>query len=196
MGLARNFKASESLPNQIGLNWDSPVDFNNTTDEIIVTRTITHFPMELFNTSYPNRATYSRPVEIFRDKTITGTDTGTISVTGNTLTDTGASFPTAPSLAGRSLRDSTSKVFRILSNTGTTITLDGAPANGKYVVLAEFTDVQRIQENYELDIRTVVGPGFIQNLVTIQNNNLVVKQFEEDELVNLIFRDGAGTKFI
>ena len=76
MALARNFKAASLLPNQIGLNWKAPVDLNNTTDELIVTRPITHFPMELYNTSFPNRATDSRPIEVFRGKTIVGINTG------------------------------------------------------------------------------------------------------------------------
>ena len=37
MALSREFKASSLLPNQIGLNWKAPIDFNNTTDELIVT---------------------------------------------------------------------------------------------------------------------------------------------------------------
>lgn len=196
MGLARNFKASSLLPNQIGLNWDSPVDFNNTTDELIVTKTITHFPMELFNSSFPDRYTDSRPIEVFRGKTIVGTNTGTISVTGNTLTDTSASFPINPSMAGRLMRDSNGQVFRVLSNTTTTVTLDKAPANGKYVVLPDFSESSRTQENYEYDVRTTVGSGFIKNLVVIDNNSLNIKLFVQDELVNLIFKDGNNNKFI
>ena len=196
MALSRNFKASTLLPNQIGLNWKSPVDFNNTTDEIIVTRTITHFPMELFNAAFPNRATDSRPVEVFRGKTIVGINTGSISVLGNILTDTGASFPSNPNLNGRLLRDSTGKVIRIVSNTATTITLESAPSNGVYVILPDFTEDIRAQENYEIDIRTETGAGYIKNLVIIQNNSFLVKSFEQDELVNLIFKDGAGNKLI
>src|SRR4030067_3833793 len=110
MSLAREFKASSLLPNQTGLNWRVPIDFNNSVDELIVTKTITHFPMELFNASFPNRATDVRPIEIFRGKTIAGTNTGTISVLGNVLTDTSASFPISSFLNGRLLRDSNSKV--------------------------------------------------------------------------------------
>jgi len=196
MALARNFKAASLQPNQIGLNWKAPVDFNNSTDELIVTRTITHFPMELYNTSFPNRATDSRPIEVFRGKTIVGINTGTISVTGNTLTDTGASFPTVPGLNGRLLRDSLSKVIHIVSNTSTTITLESAPANGKYVVLPDFVEDSTPQENYEIDIRTETGVGYIKNLVIIQNNALLLRLFQQDELANLIFKDGAGNKFI
>lgn len=196
MNIVRNFKTSTSLPNQIQMNWKLPLDYNNSTDEIIVTRTITHFPMELFNPDFPNRATDSRPVEIFRGQTIVGINIGTISVVGNVLTDTGASFPTSPGLEGRVLRDASSMVHRIVSNTSTTITLDSAPANGKYIVLPDFDTDSRIQDNYEIDIRTVTGPGFIQNLVSIQNNAFLIKTFDPDELANLIFKDGAGNKFI
>lgn len=196
MALARNFKASVSSSNQVGLNWTAPLGFNNETDELIVTRTISHYPMELFNTSFPDRATDPRPVEVFRGRTIVGTDTGTISVSGSILTDTSASFPTNPPLNGRFLRDSQSQVHRILSNTATTITLESAPANGVYVVLPDFTEEERPQENYELDARTTVGVATISNLVIIQNNNLVVREFVQDELVNLIFQDGAGVKFV
>ncbi len=194
--LVRNFKALTSTSNRVDLTWDLPLDFNDTTDELIVTKTITHFPMELFNTAFPNRATDSRPVEIFRGKSIPGNNPGTISVSGNTLTDTAATFPTSPSLKGRLLRDSSSIVFRILSNTATSVTLDGPPTNGKYVVLPDFSEVTRPQENYEIDIRTSVGSGFIKDLVTIQNNVLTLKRFEPGELANMIFRDGANNRLI
>jgi hypothetical protein len=196
MALAREFKASSLLPNQVGLNWRAPIDFNNTSEELIVTKTITHFPMELFNADFPDRATDSRPIEIFRARTIVGIDTGTISVSGNVLTDTAATFPMSPKLTGRLLRDSNSKIHRVLDNTTTTITLDSAPANGKYLVLADFVDEQRPQENYEFDVRTESGVGFVKNLVTITDNSLLIRNFLVDELAGLVFKDGAGTKFI
>ena len=196
MSLAKNFVASTSDPGKVALNWDLSLDFNDTTDELILTRTITHYPMELFNSSFPNRATDSRPVEIFRGKSIAGTNTGTISVLGNVLTDTSAAFPTIPSLKGRLLRDSSSQVFRISSNTATSVTLNAPPTNGKYVILPDFSNISRAQENYEVDIRTTTGAGFIKDLVTIQNNSLILKTFEPGELANLIFKDGADTRFI
>ena len=104
MALARNFVADSGESNQVILNWKIPLSFNDTSDELIVTRTISHAPTELYNTSFPNTATDSRPVEIFRGNTIVGTDNATISVLGSILTDTAASFPTAPKLIGRLLR--------------------------------------------------------------------------------------------
>jgi hypothetical protein len=196
MALARNFKASTSLPKQIGINWNAPIGFNNDPDELIISRTISHYPMELFNTTFPTKATDDRPTEIFRGKTIVGVDTGTISVLGNVLTDTGASFPLVPSLAGRSLRDSNSKVFVIVSNTATTITLSGSPLSGKYVVMPDFPETSRAQENYEFDIRTEVGPGFIKNLVILETGILNLKEFEQDELANMIFKDANGDRFV
>lgn len=196
MALATNFTASVSGANQIGLTWQAPVGFNNSTQQLIVTRTTSHYPVELFNPDFPNRATDSRPVEIFRGSTIPGINPGTISVGTNSLTDTAATFPTSPPLNGRFVRDSSSQVFKILSNTATTLNLSGTPANGKYVVLPDFSTVTRVQENYELDIRTVVGVGFIQNLVISTGGSLLVKTFIPDELANLIFKDGNGTKFI
>ena len=196
MALSREFKASSLLPNQIGLNWKAPIDFNNTTDELIVTRTMTHFPMELYNQDFSNRATDSRPVEVFRGKTIVGIDTLNISVLGNTLTDTGANFPTSPSLVGRLLRDSNSKVHRIVSNTATSVTLETTPVSGKYVILADFPETESAQENYELDIRTTSGVGYIKNLVIISQGSLLVRIFEQDELANLIFTDGSGLKLV
>jgi hypothetical protein len=195
MALARNFKASTSTPNQIALNWLAPIGFNEESDELVVTRTSTHFPMEIFNEDFPNRATDSRPVELYRGRSIVGTIVANISVSGNTLTDTGAAFPTAPSLAGRRLRDENSKVFKILSNTATTITCDGAPYAGKYEVMPDFPEDIRPQENYEFDGRTEVGVGFIKNLVVVVNGSLTVKQFEPDELANLVFKDGGGNKY-
>jgi hypothetical protein len=196
MALARNFKAETGASDSIRLNWDLPLDFNDTSDELIVTRTITHFPMELFNEDFPNRATDPRPIEVFRGKTIAGIDTGTISVSGSVLTDSAASFPISPNLNGRLLRDSNGQVFTILSNTATTITLDGEPANGKYVVLAEFPTVVRAQENYEFDIRTTSGSGFIKDLVVLDAGVLRTQTFTPGELANFIFMDAAGNKFV
>lgn len=197
MGLARDFKVSTDKPNQTAINWLAPLDFNNDDDELIVTKTVTHFPSELFNEAFPTKATDSRPVEIFRGRTITGLVPGDISVSGDTLTDVGATFPTSPSLKGRLIRDFASVVHRIESNTATTITVESdSIANGKYVVLPDFPEDTRVQENYEIDIRTVVGNGFISNLVVIDNTQLVVKVFEVDELVNMLFDDGAGNRFI
>lgn len=196
MALVRNFKASTSNPNEIALNWKQPLGFNDSSDELIITRTITHFPMELYNSSFPDTPTDPRGIEVFRGKTIVGTDEGTISVSGPTLTDTGASFPTSPPLNGRLLRDSSSQVFKILSNTATTVTLDGDPTDGKYIILADFPEDSRPQENYELDARTTAGSGFISNLVVVEEGSLIVKEFEEDELANLIFRDSNDNRFI
>lgn len=196
MALTRNFKTSTSLSNQTALSWDQPLGFNNTNDELIITRTITHYPMELYNANFPDKATDIRPIEIFRGSNIVGEQSGNITVSGNILTDTNASFPTSPGLAGRLLRDSTSKVFRIISNTTTTVTLDDEPVDDLYIILSDFPTEVRPQENYEIDIRTEVGPGFIKNLVIIENQILVVKEFEEDELANLIFRDGNNDLFI
>jgi hypothetical protein len=127
MALTRNFRAATSVSNQVDLTWDQPLGFNNTNDELIITRTISHYPMELYNESFPNKATDPRPIEVYRGRTIIGTNVGTISVSGSTITDTGASFPTNPSLAGRLLRDSTSKVFRIISNTATSFNFRWRP---------------------------------------------------------------------
>lgn len=196
MSLVRNFKASTFTVGQIALNWDLPLDFNDTNDEIIVTKTISHFPMELYNMDFPNRATDSRPLEIFRGNSIVGNNTLNISVTGNTLTDSGATFPTIPPLNGRLLRDSSSQVFRILSNTTTSITLDGTPINGKYIILPDFSATNRVQENYELDIRTTSGPGFISNLIVLSNNSLIIKLFSPGELSNLIFKDADDNRYI
>ena len=41
-----------------------------------------------------------------------------------------------------------------------------------------------------------MAPGTISNLVQFIEGNLTVITFNTDELVNLIFKDGAGTKFI
>jgi len=417
MALTRNFKAETSLPNRTELTWDQPIDFNNSSDELIITRTISHYPMELFNPVFPTKATDSRPVEIFRGSTIAGlnepvvtsesfrstftsgttadfgngsltgtiggtggsivanqfvtgatggyldydkqsnynpnigtirfkfapsftgfppngfnilyhqfiavgnsmmidwksngsvalfatTNTGTIifntliagasavtgaagvsqewelnydlpgnsvelyvdgtfvggtttftgtqvdtaspgsirlgafsngtspidgtyddlqlystvqhtanftgeiprtigttppdsiSVNGNTITDLNATFPTSPSLAGRLLRDSSSQVHRILSNTSDTITLETTPTDGKYIILADFPTAIKLKQDFELDIRTTAGAGFVQDLVSIQNQLLKLAEFEVDELANLIFQDENGDKFL
>ena len=192
----RNFVTEAAAPNSISLSWTLPLDFNDTIDEIIVTRTSTHFPVELFNATFPTKATDSRPIEIFRAKTIVGTDTGTISVSGSTLTDTSATFSTSPPLNGRLLRDTNSEVFRIVSNTSTTVTVIGEPANGKYIILPDFPTDIRVQENYEQDDRTSAGPGFVQDLVVAEAGSLLVKEFIPGELTNLIFVDSNGDRFL
>jgi hypothetical protein len=196
MSLVKNFIANTSLSNQIDLNWSQPLGFNEGNSEIIVTRTITHYPMELFNSNFPTKATDSRPVEIFRGTTITGLNTGTISVSANTLTDSAASFPTSPSLKGRLLRDAYGNVFKILSNTSTTVTLDDAPNNGKYIILADFSATSRAQQNFENSINTTAAAGSITNLVELVNGSLLTANFNEDELVNLFFRDANNAVFI
>lgn len=198
MALARSFAAANDLPNQVVLSWQQPLNFNNSVDELIVTKTISHFPMELFNASFPTKATDPRPIEIFRGSTIVGLNTGTISVSANVLTDSAASFPVSPSLKGRLLRDSNSQVYKIKSNTSTTVTVDegNTISNGKYVILADFPSEARAQEGYEVDIRTQLGAGFIKDLVIIENNQLVLKKYVQDELANLFFQDGSGNKYI
>lgn len=197
MALARNFIATTSNPNEVTLTWDQPLDFNNTTSELIVTKTDSYFPVELFNPDFPTKATDSRPIEIFRGSVIGGFDTGTVAITGNILTDTAANFPLNPSLIGRLLRDSNGNVYKILANTLKTLTVDPVHTitNGKYLILADFPKVIRSQETYEIDIRTEVGVGFIKNLVVSVNGQLSLKIFAEEELANSIFVDGAGTKY-
>lgn len=196
MALARNFKASTSVDNTVSLNWNQPLGFNDTLDELVVTRTISHYPVELYNETFPQTPTDSRPVEVFRGSTIVGTNESTISVSAETLTDTGASFPTNPSLVGRLLRDSNGKVHRIISNTTDSVTLETEPANGKYVILADFPEDVRVQENYEVDVRTENGAGFVKNLIIVEAGSLLLKQFVPGELANLLFQDADGNKFI
>lgn len=198
MALVRNIDAKSTNPNQVDLSWDAPLGLNDSSDEVIVTRTITHYPVELFDDTYPCAdAVDSRPVEIFRGSSIVGLNESAISTLTDTLTDTSATFPISPPLNGRLLRDASSKVYRIASNTATTITVEsGEPVAGKYVILADFPCAERTQQNFELDARTLVGAGFIEDLVEVQNGALIVVQFEIDELANLIFRDGAGELFV
>lgn len=193
MALTRNFSASSGRPNEINLVWDQPLGFSSSQDELIITRAISHFPVEIENTTYPNSVTDTRPVEIFRGSVITGTST---SSSIGTLTDSSANFSTSPKLIGRLLRDSDSKVYKILNNTATTLTLDtqNVPTVGVYVILADFPQNISVQQNFETDIRTEVGQGYIKNLVKIQNGALVIARFEKDSLANLIYMDGAGTK--
>ena len=198
MALARDFSVATGGAKQITLNWRAPVFFNDESDELIVSRAVSHYPMEIYNKQFPTKATDSRPYEIFRGRTIVGSNTATISVSGNTLTDTSAAFSVTPKLTGRLLRDQASQVFRITDNTATTITVDDSNGsvltNGKYIILPDFVTDIRVQDNYEVDIRTIADVGSISNLVVVQEGALVDKVFEEDELANLVFIDGAGTR--
>lgn len=199
MALAREFCVTTGQAKQIAVNWKAPLFFNDENDELILTRNISHFAMEIYNENFPTKATDSRPDEVFRGRTIVGNDTGTISVSGDILTDTAASFSTSPKLIGRLVRDQASQVFRIVDNTATSITveLNGLTlTDGKYVILPDFVSTTRIQENYEVDIRTTADVGAMSNLVIVEDGSLVLKEFEEDELANLIFIDGAGTRLV
>lgn len=196
MALVQNFTTYDTNPNQVNLSWTQPLGFNTSNSQIIVTKTSSYFPMELYNAAFPKSVTDPIPVEIFRGQVIVGTNTGTISVAGKVLTDTSATFPTNPPLNGRILRDSSSNIFKILSNTTTSVTLDGTPVNGQYVILADFPTVISPQQTFERDIRTTAGPGTISNLVQFINGALTVVTFIPDSLANLFFQDGAGNKFI
>lgn len=193
MALAKNLKVLAGTPNEINLSWDQPVGFNSTTDELIVTKTQSHFPIELENTTYPTKVTDTIPIEIFRGKVIVGTTTATAV---GSLTDALATFSTAPKLTGRLLRDANSRVFKILDNTATSVTLSTAltPASGPYVILADFPQEVKTQITMETDIRTSIGLGFIKSPVKTENGNLVLLEMVEDELANLIHLDGAGVK--
>jgi hypothetical protein len=193
MALTRNFVAASGRPNEINIVFDQPLNFNNSLDEIIITRTVSHFPVELENTTYPNSVTDTRPVEIYRASVIHGTSTATAA---GQLTDSAATFSTLPKLTGRLLRDANSRVYKILDNTSTVITLDTTdiPAAGVYVILADFPQTTQVQQNFETDIRTEVAPGYIKNLVKIQTGDLILAEFKEDSLANLIHQDGAGVK--
>lgn len=196
MALVQNFTTYDTNPNQVNLSWTQPLGFNTANSEIIITRTASYFPMELYNSTFSNSVTDPIPFEIFRGKVIVGLNSGTISITGKVLTDSAATFPTSPSLVGRILRDVNGNIFKILSNTATSITLDGAPSSGIYSVLADFPTTIQPQQTFERDIRTVAGPGTITNLVQYINGALAVVAFAPDSLANLIFQDGSGTKFI
>jgi hypothetical protein len=193
MSLVTNFTTVNGLPNQINLSWNQPVGFNTSNSEIIVTRTDTYFPCELFNPVFPTKATDPIPIPIFTGTTITGSTT---SISGMVVTDSSAAFPTSPPLNGRIYRDSSGNIFTILSNTATTVTLDGTPTPGVYVILADFPSVIQPQQTYEKDIRTTSAPGSITNLVQLINGNLTVVTFTPDQVVNLIFQDAAGNKFV
>lgn len=202
MALVRNMNADTAISNRIDLTWDLPLGFNDTDDEIIITRTQSHFPVELFDSSAVQctlKATDSRPIEVFRGKTIVGNDAASVSVLSNTLTDTKASFPISPDLKGRLLRDSSSQVFIIESNTATTITVEtnvsATLAAGKYLVLSHFPCITTTQRNFEFDGRTTVGAGFISNLVEVQAGLAQLVTFVEGEMATLIFRDNNDERF-
>jgi len=193
MTLTRNFLALPGLPNEINLNWDQPEAFNNSTDELVIARTGSHYPSELENTTYPNSSTDNRPIEIYRASVTQGTSTST---TAGNLTDSSANFPIAPKLIGRLVRDCDSKVYRILDNTSTELTLDTTETSpvGPYVILADFPKEAHSLRSFAFDVRTEVGAGYVKDLVTITNGQLVLVEFVVDELANLIHVDGAGVK--
>lgn len=183
-GLLNKFKAISLNPNEIQLSWSKPVGLPSD-QEIIICRRKDSFPMELFNDDALYLAQqmvsgFTDPVqvEIFRGSIIRGSN-GVAS--GDTLTDGSASFP---NLTGRILRDSNSRNYRIIDNTGTTITVDGTPASGVYVVLVDFPDTNDAQID---GTSTAVGAGFLTD---------VTQSFTPGALSDRILTDSNGDKFI
>lgn len=195
MALVQNLKSYDSIPNEVTLTWTQPVGFNTENSDIIVTKTSTYFPSELFDASFPTKVTDVTPFQIFNGQTIAQIDNSGVTVTGQVLTDTNAAFPTSPPLSGRILRDINSNVFKILSNTSTSVTLDGTPVSGKYIILTDFPAAISSLQSFEKNINTTVGPGTISNLVQVINGIPTVVTFQPDQLANLVFFDGTS-KFL
>lgn len=188
LNVVRNLQADTGNPGQIVLNWKKPANYN-TTMELILVRRKDAFPMELFNddalfSAQVDVSGFTDPVqvEIFRGNLIRAAN-GVGSL--NTLTDSGATFPTSPSLAGRILRDSQSHNFRIISNTSTVITIEnGTPADGPYVVLVDFPNTNNVAIS---GTSTSVGPGFLTD---------ITKRFDTSTLSDRILVDSNGDAFV
>ena len=190
LGLVRNFLARNSNPNEISLTFKRPANFDSSM-ELIIVRRKDAFPMELYNDDIiylpkVNVSGFTDPtqIEIYRARTIYGS--GGVGTPGK-LTDVLASFPTiAPlgPLTGRILRDSTSHNFRILSNTGTEIFVNGIPASGQYTVLVDFPNEN---ETAITGVSTSVGLGFLID---------TTKSFEAGILRDRILVDQSGNRFI
>lgn len=197
MDLVQNFTVTSQGPNVIGLSWDLPVGFNNNNENIIITKTSSYYPVELYNTDFPTKATDPIPVEIFRGTTIVGLTPGTVTVAGTVLTDTSANFSINPPLIGRLLRDSTGQVFSIISNTTTSVTLTGTSISGKYVILPNFpTNIITTQIfTQDPNNSTTSGSGYVSNLVQVINSTYTPQTFEPDALVNMFYRDGSNNLF-
>jgi len=187
LNVPREFEARTSNPNEISLTWKKPVAYN-TSLEIVVVRRKDAFPMELFNDDLlflakQNVSGFTDPaqVEIFRGRLIRG-----VNGVGapNLFTDALATFPTGPSLKGRILRDSQSHNFRIISNTATTITVEGTPFSGQYAILVDFPNSNQPAIS---GTSTAVGTGFLRD---------TTKNFINGELTERILVDQAGNRFV
>jgi hypothetical protein len=178
--------ANSQSPNTISMYWSKPENYD-TTKELIIVRRKDSFPIELRNIDalFTAKATTSgftdvTQVQVFRGKTIRGSGTGTT----NLFTDLSGLFTTSPKLIGRILRDSTGHNFRILNNTTTTLTVDGTPATGQYVVLVDFPSTN----NPEItSTSTAVGASYLED--TTQN-------FTKDFLMDRILVDSLGSRFV
>ena len=193
MALVRNFKTYDSTPNQVAFSWKQPLGFNTANSNMVIARSASYFPMELFNPVFPNRATDATNIQIFSGTTIAQTNSAGVTTTTNTLVDSNANF--GP-LNGRILRDSNGNVFKIKSNTSNSLSLDGSPVSGKYVILADFPETITPQQTFERNINTVASNGTITNLVQLINGLPTVVIFEPDSLANLIFFDGSNKYII
>lgn len=193
MALVRNLTTYDSTPNQVALSWTQPLGFNTANSQIVISKSSSYFPMELFNANFPTKNTDQTSVQIFSGQTIAQTNPAGVTVSTNQLVDSAASFGV---LRGRILRDSNGNTFKILSNTSNTLYLDGTPAGGKYVILADFPSTITAQQKFENNINTVATNGTISNLVQVINNIPTVITFEPDALANLIFFDGSNKYII
>ena len=186
--LVRNFQARAGKPNEIVLNWDLPVDYT-TGEEIVVTRRKDAFPVEIRNPNYEDRYTDVAQVEVFRGSTIYCSHLIPISnklILGNTNSfypTTVTEFERDNKYTGRLIRDAAGQVFRITGNTESELTFENVstnpsnridPVEGAFVILAEYTRVEKSQESVSLipntnTLKVITNTFNLGDNITIKN---------------------------
>jgi hypothetical protein len=186
--LVRNFQARVGKPNEIVLNWDLPVNYA-TGEEIVVTRRKDAFPVEIRNPNYEDRYTDVAQVEVFRGSTIYCShltplnDTLIIGTNNSFYPLTITEFERDNKYTGRLIRDEAGQVFRITKNTEAELTIENVstnpnnridPVEGAFVILAEYTKIEKQKETVSLIPNTntlkVTGNMFsLGDNVTIKN---------------------------
>lgn len=175
--LVQNFNVRSNKPNELVLNWNLPIDFEEG-EEIIVARRSDAFPVELRNPNYEDRYTDVAQLEVFRGRPVYCSH---LVVAGYTLTIANdnafqpssiTEFDTANKYTGRLIRDSIGQVFKIVDNNETEITVESIatntakqtlPQEGAFLILADFPAEKTSTETINLLEAS--------NTITIENNS-------------------------
>jgi hypothetical protein len=162
--LVRNFTVRSSKVGQLEAFWDIPVSFVDG-EEIVVARRKDAFPVEIRNRNFEDRYTDVVQVEVFKGRPVycsnllVNENILTVAPDNTFIPADVTEFNRDSSLAGRLIRDSRGQVFRITSNTQTSLTIENVstnplkqaqPFSGEFIILADYAKQARPTQSLEL----------------------------------------------